>query len=88
MPNFDAIRHLDNDGREYWFARELYQLLGYTTWRRFSEVIDRAKTACVAMNIEPSDHFDNVVKMVELGSGSFREINDISLSRYACYLIV
>lgn len=52
------------------------------------EVVGRAKTACVAMKIEPSDHFDNIVKMVELGSGSSREIDDIALSRYACYLIV
>ena len=88
LPNFDAIRHLDDDGREYWFARELYPLLGYTTWRRFLEVVGRAKTACVAMKIEPSDHFDNTVKMVELGSGSSREIDDVALSRYACYLIV
>ena len=43
LPNFDAIRHLDDDGKEYWFARELYPLLGYTTWRRFTEVVDRAK---------------------------------------------
>lgn len=88
LPNFDAIRHLDDDGREYWFARELYPLLGYTTWRRFTEVVDRAKTACVAMKIESSDHFDNVVKLIEAGKGAQREVDDVALSRYACYLIV
>lgn len=88
LPNFDAIRHLDDDGREYWFARELYPLLGYTTWRRFAEVVGRAKTACVAMKIELADHFDNVVKLIEAGKGAQREVEDIALSRYACYLIV
>ena len=88
LPYLEAIRHLDDDGREYWFARELYPLLGYATWRRFAEVVGRAKTACFAMKVEPSDHFDNIVRMVKLGSGSSREIDDIALSRYACYLII
>ncbi len=88
LPDFDAIRHLDDDGREYWFARELYPLLGYTTWRRFSEVLARARSACNTLNIKESDHFDSVVKMVPLGSGSERKVEDVALSRYACYLIV
>lgn len=86
--DFDACRHLDENGKEYWFARDLYPLLGYTTWRRFSEVIDRAKLACTSLKIPVEYHFDNIVKMVSLGSGSSREIQDIALSRYACYLIV
>ena len=86
--DFDACRHLDENGKEYWFARDLYPLLGYTTWRRFSEVIDRAKLACTSLKIRVEDHFDNIVKMVSLGSGSSREVQDIALSRYACYLIV
>lgn len=88
LPNFDAIRHLDDDGREYWFARELYPLLGYSRWQRFQAVIEKAKTACKSLKINDSDHFTNLGKMVDLGSGSSREIDDVALSRYACYLIV
>ena len=88
LPNFDAIRHLDDDGREYWFARELYPLLGYSRWQRFQAVIEKAKTACKSLKINESDHFTNLGKMVDLGSGSSREIDDVALSRYACYLIV
>lgn len=88
LPNFDAIRHLDDDGREYWYARELYPLLGYSRWQRFQAVIEKAKTACKSLKINDSDHFTNLGKMVDLGSGSSREIDDVALSRYACYLIV
>ena len=78
----------DSDGREYWFARELYPLLGYSRWQRFQAVIEKAKTACKSLKINESDHFTNLGKMVDLGSGSSREIDDVALSRYACYLIV
>lgn len=87
-PDFDAIRHFDENGREYWLARELYPLLGYSRWQRFLPVVTKAKEACVSSNINVEDHFTNVGKMVELGSGSTRELGDIALSRYACYLIV
>lgn len=88
LPDFDAIRHVDDSGNEFWFARELYSLLGYSSWQRFARVLDRAKQACISLNIKVDDHFNNAVKMVGIGSGSERRINDISLSRYACYLIV
>lgn len=88
LPNFDAIRHLDDDGREYWFARELYKPLGYSTWQRFLGVVERAKHACKALKINEFDHFNNDVKLIEVGKGAQREIDDIALSRYACYLIV
>ena len=78
LPNFDAIRHLDDDGREYWFARELYPLLGYSRWQRFQAVIEKAKTACKSLKIKESDHFTNLGKMVDLGSGSSREIDDVA----------
>lgn len=87
-PDFDAIRHFDENGVEYWLARELYPMLGYTTWRRFCEVVERAKEACKTSGIPPKDHFDNAVKMIELGKGGQRQVEDIALSRYACYLIV
>ena len=88
LPNFDAIRHVDEDGEEFWFARELYKMLGYSRWQRFLPVIEKAKQACISLNINPDDHFTNLGKMVGLGSGSERKIEDVSLSRYACYLIV
>ena len=88
LPNFDAIRHLDDDGREYWFARELFPLLGYSTWQRFTSVLIRAKEACKSLKINESDHFNGVVKMIEAGKGAQRKIEDVALSRYACYLIV
>lgn len=88
LPNFDAIRHLDDDGREYWFARELYPLLGYSRWQRFQTAVDKARTACAAMKICVDDHFTSVGKLIEAGKGAQREIDDILLSRYACYLIV
>ena len=69
-------------------ARELQTALEYAQWRRFQESIGRAKTACEASGLDIRDHFVDVNKMVNLGSGSQREITDIKLSRYACYLIV
>ncbi len=84
--SFDTITQT-NEGVEYWHARELQTLLGYTEWRNFVLVVDKAKTACRKSGQEVMDHFVDVNKMVELGSGSEREVDDIALTRYACYLI-
>jgi hypothetical protein len=84
--NFEGCAH-QQDGVEYWNARELQELLGYGTWRRFEEVIERAKVACKNAGQPVEDHFVDAGKMVDLGSGASREINDIALDRYACYLI-
>lgn len=85
---FESIRHVDEYGQEFWYARELQVALEYTEWRNFCKVIDRAKEACKGSENAVSDHFVEVNKMVGIGSGAERELDDIQLSRYACYLIV
>ncbi len=85
---FEHIKHINEYGQEYWYARELQKVLEYTQWRRFEEAIQRAKEACHHAGYDIQDHFANIGKMVDIGSGAEREINDIELSRYACYLIV
>ena len=84
---FEDIKHLDEQGNEYWTARELMPVLEYTQWRRFNETIEKAKKACASSDNAVSDHFADVGKMVALGSGAERKIEDFHLSRYACYLI-
>lgn len=84
---FEDIKHLDEQGNEYWTARELMPVLEYTQWRRFNETIEKAKKACASIDNAVSDHFADVGKMVALGSGAERKIEDFHLSRYACYLI-
>ena len=85
---FESIKHIDENGNEFWYARELQVALEYTEWRNFEKSVKRAKEACTASGFVETDHFVGVNKMVDLGSGSQREIADIKLSRYACYLIV
>lgn len=85
---FESIKHVNEYGEEYWLARELQPVLEYTQWRRFADVIERAKLACRNSGYAPEDHFANVGKMVDIGSGAEREVQDVMLSRYACYLIV
>ena len=83
---FEAVA-VEVEDIECWSARELQLLLGYSKWENFSKVIDKAKTACVNVGYLVSDHFPDVRKMVHLVSGSEREIDDILLTRNACYLI-
>ncbi len=85
---FETIRHTTDDGTEYWSARELAKVLGYTEYGKFRNTIKKAETACEGSGYAVSDHFAHVSDMVEIGSGASREIEDVQLSRYACYLIV
>ena len=84
---FENIKHINEYGQEFWYARELQKALEYTEWRKFEGVIKRAMDACKTSNHAVSDHFVGAAKMVEAGV-AFREIEDYQLSRYACYLIV
>ena len=84
---FEAHAQQTEAGVEFWLARDLQHLLGYSEWRNFTSVVSKAKTACEVSGHAISDHFVDVNKMVDLGSGSQREVEDIMLTRYACYLI-
>jgi DNA-damage-inducible protein D len=84
---FEAHAQQTEDGVEYWLARDIQHLLGYAKWENFLNVVSKAKTACEVSGHQISDHFPDVRKMVDLGSGSQREVDDLMLTRYACYLI-
>ena len=85
---FEAIRREDADGNEYWSARDLAKVLGYVRWDKFKNAIEKAEVACENSGQAVSDHFSHVGKMIDLAKGARRQVDDVYLSRYACYLIV
>lgn len=88
MSPFEAIRKESEEGVEYWSAREMAKILGYTEYGKFKHVIEKAKIACENSSQAISDHIVQVSDMIEVGKGAKRKIEDAHLSRYACYLIV
>ena len=85
---FEKIKHISDQRSEYWSAREFAEVLGYTQYRNFEKVIEKAKLACFNSGHPVDDHFADVSKMVTLGSSAQREVADFLLSRYACYLCI
>ena len=84
---FDSIKHIDENGKEYWEARELMKILEYTNWRNFEILINRSMKTVKNNNLNVNYHFDAVIKMIEIAKGAKRKVKDYKLSRYACYLI-
>jgi phage anti-repressor protein len=84
---FDAIKQIDNNGREYWSARDLQELLGYAKWQKFEDAIERAMIACKNSGQAQEDHFTGSGKMIKRGKGASHNEKDYHLTRYACYMI-
>ena len=83
--SFEDIKHIDENGVEFWYARELMPILQYSNWQNFEKIINKAKLSCENSNINVLDHFTDINKMVQIGSGAERKQQDYKLTRYACY---
>ena len=84
---FESIKHIDESGSEFWYARQLQVILDYKEWRKFENVVKKAKNSCENSNINILEQFVGTDKLVKIGSKTYRKISDYKLSRYACYLI-
>ncbi len=87
LASFESLKRVNHHGAEYWSARDLQPLLGYSQWRRFEDAIRRAMVSCEQSGNEPGHHFAGAGKMIETGKGALRPVEDYDLSRFACYLI-
>lgn len=85
---FEKIRKTNSAGNEFWSSRDFARVLGYSDYRNFEAVIHKARTACINSGQRKEDHFVDITEMVEIGSGGFRKIQTVMMSRYACYLII
>ncbi len=85
---FEKIKRISEDGYEYWSARDLYKLLDYSEYRHFLPVIDKVKEALISLNEDIENHIEDMLDMVEIGSGAARELDSLKLSRFACYIAV
>ncbi|WP_276678154.1 DNA damage-inducible protein D [Thalassolituus oleivorans] len=85
---FESIKQHDENGNEFWPARQLAKVLEYSEYRHFLPVLERAREACRNSGQAVEDHFEDILEMVEIGSGARRELPNVRLSRYACYLVV
>lgn len=85
---FESIRHVNDYGEDFWYARELQSVLEYSEWRNFKKVIEKSMVACDSSENSIADHFVDLNKMVIVGSGAERQVDDYALSHYTCHLIV
>ena len=85
--SFEDIKHIDENGVEFWYARELMEVLQYSKWQNFEKIIDKAKTSCKNSDIKVFEHFTDVSKTIKMPKGAEKTILDYKLTRYACYLI-
>jgi DNA-damage-inducible protein D len=85
---FESIKHISDDGNEFWYARELSNILEYVQWRNFVKVLDRGKLACKNSGYEINDRFVEVNKTIDMPKSATKQVTDYQLTRYACYLIV
>ena len=85
---FEKIKHIDENGVEFWYARDLQSVLEYKQWKNFIKVVDKAKEACLNSRLNIIEHFISINKNITLANNATRKIEDIKLTRYACYLIV
>ena len=88
ISTFESIKHIDEDGAEFWYARELQKVLEYTEWRNFEGVIEKAKISCEQSKNDINNHFVDVNKTIKMPKNAIKKVQDYMLSRYACYLIV